>query len=105
MRKFAAAPVAAFALPFAMTLLAACSEKTQDNAEATLTSAGNDVDKAADAVQSAAGDAAQDIGTAAREGADAVGTAADKAGDAVERGAATVESRVQDEPVSTSKKD
>lgn len=59
--------------------LSACSERTQDNAENTVDSAGQDIAKTADRAGNAAEAGANAAGNAAREGAAAVGEAADKA--------------------------
>jgi hypothetical protein len=81
--------------------LAACSERTQDAAETTAESAGND----AAAAGAAAGDAVE-------EGAAAVGNAADKAaattdelGNKAEQERAEVEAEAHNESVSEAKKD
>ncbi|WP_225204562.1 hypothetical protein [Novosphingobium huizhouense] len=92
--------------------LAACSEKTQDNAAATASSAAGDVANAADNVGDAAKDSADAVSAAASDAVDKAGAAADKAGVAADRmgehvkqGAAEAEATIQDEPVSKAKKD
>jgi len=90
MRKFALIAVA-------MTAglgLAACSEKTQDNAAETADSASTDAANMADSAGDAISDAATDVGQAASD-----------AGAAAKEGAAKVESDVQNEPVEKSKQD
>ncbi|MEO1968763.1 MAG: hypothetical protein ABGW87_08640 [Sphingomonadaceae bacterium] len=67
--------------------LAACSEKTQDAAETTATSAANDTQANMEAAGTAVGDAAHDAGTAmgdaASDAAHGAAVAADNAATAV----------------------
>ncbi|BEV01352.1 hypothetical protein [Novosphingobium olei] len=110
MRKLS---IAAMSLAAAGALsLAACSEKTQDNAAATASSAANDVGNAADKVGDVAKDSADAVGAAASDAVDKADAAADKAavaadkmGNHVKEGAAEAEATMQNEPVSKSKKD
>jgi hypothetical protein len=103
--------IIASALAASLTL-AACSEKTQDAAEQTADSAGQDVAGAANAVGEVAETGAAAVGDAAREGAAAVGEAADKAaaatdelGAKVEDGRAKAEADLHNESVSEAKRD
>lgn len=79
MRKIIIASMAAAAFS-----LAACSEKTQDAASETATSAADDAAAAGDVAADAAAGAADATAAAADEAADATAAAADKAGNAVE---------------------
>ena len=90
MRKFAIIALAATA----GLGLAACSEKTQENAENTMESAGQDISTAA----TVAGDAVE-------AGASAAGDAAEKAADTAKQKAAEAEADAQNEPVSKTKAD
>jgi hypothetical protein len=74
--------------------LAACSEKTQDNAAETVDAASTDA-------ANMAGDAGAAISDAATDTADAVS----KAGTAVKNEAAEAEAEAQNEPVAKSKVD
>ncbi len=103
MRKFSIAAMT-FAAAGALSL-AACSEKTQDNAAETATSAANDVSDAATDAAAAASDAVDKAGAAADQAADKAASAADKMGDHVKQGAAEAEATMQDEPVSKAKAD
>lgn len=85
--------------------LAGCSEKTQDQAEATAESIERDVSAAASDASAVATSSADRLGAAASEGAASVGEAADAAGDKLKDGAAKVESRVQGEPSEKAKAD
>ena len=90
MRKFA---IIALAMTVSLGL-AACSEKTQENAENTMESAGQDISAAA----TVAGDAVE-------AGASAAGDAAEKAADTAKQKAAEAEADAQNEPVSKTKTD
>lgn len=85
--------------------LTACSEKTQDNAAETATSAANDVSDAATDAAAAASDAVDKAGAAADQAADKAAVAAGKMGDHMKQGAAEAEATLQDEPVSKAKAD
>ena len=74
--------------------IAACSEKTKENAEGTVESAGQDISTAA----TVAGDA---VGA----GASATGDTVDKAKDAAHQKAVEAEANAQHEPVSKAKAD
>ena len=79
MRKIIIASMAAAAFS-----LGACSEKTQDAASETATSAADDAAAAGDAAAEAAAGAADATAAAADEAADATAAAAKDAGNAVE---------------------
>ena len=92
--------------------LAACSERTQDNAENTVDSAGQDVARTADQAGEAAEAGVNAAGNAAREGAAAVGEAADKAaaqtdelGRKAENAAADAEADLHNESRAEAKRD
>jgi len=96
--------------------LSACSEKTQDNAAETASSAADDVATTAADVGQAASTTAADVGDAASKAVDKAaaaadtaasraGVAADKMGKHVKEGAAEAEATMQNEPVSKSKAD
>ncbi len=115
MRKFSFAALSVAAVAGALAL-SACSEKTQDNAADTASSAADDVATTAADVGAAASTTAADLGDAANKALDDAGTAADKAADRasaaadkmgarVKQGAAEAEATMQDEPVSKAKVD
>lgn len=92
--------------------LSACSERTQDNAENTVDSAGQDIAKSADRAGKAAETGVAAAGNAARAGAAAVGDAADKAaaetdelGRKAGNAAADVEADLHNESRSEAKRD
>jgi uncharacterized lipoprotein NlpE involved in copper resistance len=84
--------------------LAGCSQKTQENADKTAESVGEDVGGAAAEASHAVEGAADAVGDAAAKGAAAISGAADKAavaadraGDKIEEGADKARARVHDE--------
>ena len=81
--------------------LAACSEKTQDAAETTANSAGNDVEAAGAAV----GNAAERGAAAVGEAADSAAASTDELGDNIAQERAEVEADAHNESVAEAKKD
>ena len=101
MRKIIlAATVAAFALT-----VSACSESTEQAADAAVDGAAADASANADAMGAAVEGAATDAGNAVEGAAADAGAAVDTGVDAVAAGSAAAEAELQNEPVSTAAAD
>jgi hypothetical protein len=74
-----------------------CSRQTQENAQRTAESAGEDVGGAAAKASDALDNAAGAVGKAAGEAADSASVAADRMGDKIKQGANDARERVHEE--------